>query len=828
MRLNEPITDHETDIPDGEPLVSRTDPSGRIVFANHVFVGVSGFTEEELLGAPHNIVRHPHMPAAAFANLWDTIKAGRPWDGLVKNRAKSGDFYWVRANVTPVIEGDQVTGYISIRSKPSREAVAVAEEAYARLRNGQAKGIGLRDGELISVGWRIWLLEAWRSVSGRMIAAVTATCLVLAAVGTLGFSGMAASNRVLRQVYEDDMVSVDQLRSVLDRIRDNRNQIAQMTIALGRGAKPDEVLTEREPPVRANLEQIAELWRAYKARDRLPDQQILIEQFEQRFAALLHDGIDPAFVLAHRGQTEELDQLFAQRAPGLFQAAFDADAALVTRQIRVGRDAYQSAVADLWWRLTLGLGVGGAGLLAVLAIGWCLYRSIRAPVRALEQHLHSITRGDLDLAIASPQAREFRGVVAMLRAMRAHLAFNEWQRREFERKAHSSRRTTVERMATKIETEAGGAVERVGQRAQTMVEEADTMTASAERVNANAERTAVAVDQALKNAQIVAAASEELAASIREVSSQVDHASSVAREAAAKGSEARDTIRSLADAGERISGVVRLIADIASQTNLLALNATIEAARAGEAGKGFAVVANEVKALATQTAKATAEITQQIEGLRGATGAAVSQVEAVSATLDTVAQGAVSMAAAIEQQTAATQEIARNVAESGEAVMRITELMAAVSREANVTGEQADQLRGNAGAVAEDVVALRSTLIHTVRTATVEANRRSEPRFPVELACSVKLDGSTAPFMARMHDISLHGAAIDLDRGTVVTVGQHGSLGLTQAGNGRAGFVVRAVEPSGRVHVRLIDHEIDAAFRAAQQPLVAEHQTRAA
>ena len=146
-----------------------------------------------------------------------------------------------------------------------------------------------------------------------------------------------------------------------------------------------------------------------------------------------------------------------------------------------------------------------------------------------------------------------------------------------------------------------------------MLDEATAMTASAQRVNSNAERTAVAVDQALKNAQVVAAASEQLAASIREVASQVDHASEVARDASGKGAAARETIRTLAGAGERISHVTRLISDIASQTNLLALNATIEAARAGEAGKGFAVVAGEVKALASQTARATAEISQQID-----------------------------------------------------------------------------------------------------------------------------------------------------------------------------------------------------------------------
>ena len=149
MRVNEPITDHEVEVPEGEPLVSRTDRGGTIVFANHVFVEMSGFAEQELIGSPHNIVRHPLMPQEAFANLWATIKAGRPWDGLVKNRAKTGDFYWVRANVTPVIENGEVTGYISIRSKPTRAQIAGAERAYADIRAGKAKGIALADGEVV-------------------------------------------------------------------------------------------------------------------------------------------------------------------------------------------------------------------------------------------------------------------------------------------------------------------------------------------------------------------------------------------------------------------------------------------------------------------------------------------------------------------------------------------------------------------------------------------------------------------------------------------------------------------------------------------------------
>jgi aerotaxis receptor len=396
MRINEPITAVETNVSGDEPLVSRTDPAGRITFANKTFVDVSGFTEAELLGAPHNIVRHPHMPAMAFANLWATIKSGRPWDGLVKNRTRSGGFYWVRANVTPVIENDQVTGYISIRSRPSRAAVAAADQVYTALRDGTAKGIALRDGEIVQHEQRRRLLDLWRSVRGRIAFASVAALLVVVAVGWLGFSGMASSNGVLRKVYENDLVSVDQLRGIVDRIRDNRNHIAQMTIALGRGEQSEKVLAERIPPIRDNLDQIDKIWRDYKARERLPDQLVLIRQFDERFAALLKDGIEPALALAQQHNVAELDRLFQKSVPPLFQSVFDADRDLVARQIQIGGDSYKEAVVDLRWRLMIGIGLGCVGAAGVLATGWALYAGIRRPINELEEHLRAITRNDLE------------------------------------------------------------------------------------------------------------------------------------------------------------------------------------------------------------------------------------------------------------------------------------------------------------------------------------------------------------------------------------------------------------------------------------------------
>ena len=129
MRVNLPITQQEYELRDGAMLVSTTDTKGRITFANEDFITASGFSETELIGKAHNIVRHPDMPEEAFADLWKTLTAGKPWTALVKNRRKNGDCYWVVANVTPIRTGTEVTGYMSVRSKATRAQITAAEEA---------------------------------------------------------------------------------------------------------------------------------------------------------------------------------------------------------------------------------------------------------------------------------------------------------------------------------------------------------------------------------------------------------------------------------------------------------------------------------------------------------------------------------------------------------------------------------------------------------------------------------------------------------------------------------------------------------------------------
>lgn len=130
MKINMPVTNNEITFSDSQFMLTKTDLKDCITYANQDFVDVSGFSKTELVGASHNIVRHPDMPEEAFADMWRNLKQGKPWTGLVKNRTKSGDYYWVEANAAPIFENNQIVGYLSARKKPSRAQIETVDKAY--------------------------------------------------------------------------------------------------------------------------------------------------------------------------------------------------------------------------------------------------------------------------------------------------------------------------------------------------------------------------------------------------------------------------------------------------------------------------------------------------------------------------------------------------------------------------------------------------------------------------------------------------------------------------------------------------------------------------
>jgi len=269
-------------------------------------------------------------------------------------------------------------------------------------------------------------------------------------------------------------------------------------------------------------------------------------------------------------------------------------------------------------------------------------------------------------------------------------------------RAAAERRSAVLDLAARFEANIGGIVNGVAAAATELQSTAEAMAATSEETTRQASTVAAASEQATTSAQTVATATEELSASIREISQQVTRSSDMIGAAVQQANRSDEQVSGLAAAAEKIGDVLRLISGIAGQTNLLALNATIEAARAGDAGKGFAVVASEVKALATQTAKATEQIGVQIKAIQDASRGSALSIKGIAETIGRVNETSAAIAAAVEEQGVATQEIARNVAQAAQGTQEVTNNITSVSQAAELTGAAAAQTLTAAGELSKN------------------------------------------------------------------------------------------------------------------------------
>ncbi|WP_136064758.1 methyl-accepting chemotaxis protein [Modicisalibacter radicis] len=663
MRNNQPVSQREYVLDDEHYLISRTDLKGRITYANPAFVEVSGFSRDELIGSPHSLVRHPDMPEAAFANLWETLEAGESWQGLVKNRCKNGDHYWVNASVTPIFENGELQGYASVRVKADPEAYAHAERVYAQLRSGKARGVKLVRGQIVQRGlWGRLKRIQLRSLQGRMVSIVVLALLLLAASGGLGLYGLDKAGERTQSLQRDGLEDVarlqqiDQLATQGYQLLSNSDRMALMEARLD--------YAERLEQTAARIETI---WGEFTARDVNDTEQAAA--FGEQLDAYLQQGL-MGMVSAFNG-AEAFDAFVALRDN--LEALQDQGAAL-SAQVNELIQSKQAAALEMARQaqaerddmLLFQSVLLATGMLLLVVMGLLSVRAIRRPLNESMQFTQQIAAGNLGATLPERRSGEMGRLMGALDVMRKSLS--------------------------SIVKDVDHSVGIVRPASRDIADGNEDLSSRTEQQAASLQETASSMEQ-------MTATVKQNASNAREASGLSSNAASSVRESGEVMGDVVDTMGRITDSSRKVSEIIGVIDSIAFQTNILALNASVEAARAGEQGRGFAVVASEVRNLAGRSADAAREIRALIDGSAQEIDNGAALVKRAETSIEGVV-GAVlkvndimgEIASASDEQTGGIDQINQAIAQMDEVTQQNAERVQSSARAAQSLDEQVSKL----------------------------------------------------------------------------------------------------------------------------------------
>jgi len=475
-------------------------------------------------------------------------------------------------------------------------------------------------------------------------------------------------------------------------------------------ATTPEEMTAAEAYANEGKEEREKLWKAFVQSISSPDEKQMADQIQKAWVEYLALN-DKAVAALHQNHRDEamatlnkggLAVMNGMRTTFDKYIGYETDHAF--DQGYAGVDIYDSA--NVWIYGALGL----SALLSLIA-GLSLVFGVSRPIRKMTEAMDRLSKHELQTEIVGIGRQDEIGHMAeAVQVFKQGLidADRLAAEQQAEQAEKERRQALVEQYVAGFDQSVRETLDMLASASTEMNSTAGSMSAIAEETGRQATAVAVASEQASANVQTVATASEQMAGAIAEIARQVSQSTDIARNAVSEAASANTTMQGLADAAQKVGEVVALINDIASQTNLLALNATIEAARAGEAGKGFAVVASEVKALANQTGKATEEISGQIGAIQSAARNAVDAIRAIDGTITRISEISAIIAAAIEEQGAATREISRNTQEAAQGTHEVTRNISGVNDAASQTGSAATQVLDASSELGRQAEALRA------------------------------------------------------------------------------------------------------------------------
>lgn len=668
MKKNLPVTQKELDYRDDEVLITRTDPKGIITYANDAFIKISGFSREELIGNNHNVVRHPDMPSWAFADLWLTVKNGHPWRGMVKNRAKNGDHYWVRATVSPIIDRDQVLGYLSLRKKPSRAEIAEAEALY---RSGAPQSKQT--------------LATWfknRPLQTKLQLTIQPVILILLAIATFSIS-----NQIAKQMQQ---AALQRATGIANEVVDSANML-MVTGQIG-----DQNMRKLMIEKIASSGNITHL--------KLVREQSVTQQYgpgmpQEQISEEIEREVITTNKAYHAIEWQNDKPIFHLVTPIIGSRNYHGTDCLACHTGAEGSVLGASNIRiDLTedyseYRAILVKMIAGQIVLQMFLfffIAWAVRRFVADPVVEVKQHLNELVNGDMSGMVDISRRDEMGEVLCAVQSAKILLGSIIDQ--------ISSVSDDIENRSKQL----AETMQHVSHGSKVQSDSANSMASAVEEMTAS-------IDQVASNAGEVSRISEKskmLAADGAKIVQQVvDDMVSISNAV----ESVSNTIQMLGEKSNQIQYIVTAIKEISDQTNLLALNAAIEAARAGEQGRGFAVVADEVRKLAEKTGHSAHEISQMVDEIRHGTQMAVEEMNAtVSAVTNGSALAEKAGVAIVEINDGATQVLhgvedistsineqsqgSRNISSNVERVAQMSETNSHAVQEVSMVAENMEHL----------------------------------------------------------------------------------------------------------------------------------------